>query len=122
MELHYLSPKPSRKGYQNNIIWGIFIISIIFIGYWMLSASENYSTPTLVGKWKSQETGHTITFTEEGEVLKEGKTLLGTYHILSPNQLEYQIDDKTFVMIYQIEGRELSWGETTSSLEVFTRK
>ncbi len=123
MELRYssshFSPK-KRRG--KKIIFSLFFICLCILGYYLLRASASYETPPLNGKWKSQETGKVLTFTDTGEVLKEDATLLGNYRILSPGEMEYTLNDKTFRMSYSLEGRQLQWGEKGQPYETFIRK
>ena len=81
-----------------------------------------YQNPDLMGEWISKETGRCVTFLENGQVLLEDKNYIPTYVITKPNEMIYTIEDKTFLMEYSLEKRELSWGIKGQDRELFQRK
>lgn len=100
----------------------LLIISVLAVSFLVLKSMNYYENPTLIGKWVSTETGDTIKFTEDENVKVSASSLTGTYHIISPNTMEYTIDGLTFTMYYRIEGRYLYWGMNDEALECFKRK
>lgn len=104
------------------ILMLVFIVGVLVVSFFVLDFTADYENPTLVGKWVSTETGATIKFTADEHVNLSTSTLTGTYHIISPNTMEYTIDGLTFTMIYRIEDRYLYWGINEETLECFKRK
>ena len=74
---------------------------------------------TLQSIWQSEETGQVLSFSPDGTVLFSGNLPSGIYHIISPNMMEYTINEQTFQMIYQIKDQKLYWGLNETSLETF---
>lgn len=97
---------------------GLFFI---FITVGTLYSVEKYSNPNLEGKWKSEETGEVIKFTKKGTIELENGAYFPKYTVLTPNKMKYTIDDKDFMMQYEIEGRILKWGLEGQDLEEFKR-
>lgn len=102
------------------IIVAIFVITLLCIC--TLYGYERYSNPTLQGKWQSEETGETVTFTKEGKVILDGTSSPAIYEKIAPGKMLYTIDGKVFHMNYELEGRQLSWGVEGENLEIFMRK
>ena len=100
----------------------ILIVSVLAISFLILETTNDYENPSLIGKWVSTETGITIKFTKDERVIISASSLTGTYHIISPNTMEYTIDGLTFTMFYRIEDRYLYWGMNEEALECFKRK
>ena len=100
----------------------LLIISVLAVSFLTLGSMNNYENPSLTGKWISTETGATVKFTQDERVILSASPLTGTYHIISPNTMEYTIDDLTFTMSYRIEGRYLYWGMNDEAQECFKRK
>ena len=82
---------------------------------------HNIQNLILQNTWRSEETGQVLTFTDDNLVEFDGNLPDGIYHILSPNTMEYTIDNKTFKMIYQIEENKLYWGIDESNMECFVK-
>lgn len=82
---------------------------------------HNQQNIVLQSTWRSEETGQVLTFNENNHVEFEGDLPDGIYHILSPNTMEYTIDDKTFKMFYHIEENKLYWGIDETHLESFVK-
>ena len=111
-----------KRRYKKNPRRIIFLIIILGVMIWGgIKLFDYYTYPPLIGKWVSQETGKTVYFTDKGTV-KVDKQEQGVYTIDSPNLMKYDIDGYTFDMIYEIDGRVLTWGEEGEELEVFERK
>lgn len=100
----------------------VFIVGVLAVSFFVLDFTSTYENPGLVGKWVSTETGESIKFTEDEHVKLSSSTLTGTYHIISPNTMEYTIDGLTFTMFYRIEDRYLYWGMNEETLECFKRR
>ena len=81
----------------------------------------NMQNISLQNTWCSEETGQVLTFTEDERVEFKGNLPSGIYHILSPKNMEYTIDGKTFQMIYYIKDSKLYWGTDENHLECFKR-
>lgn len=94
---------------------------MVFIAVGILYGVEKFNNPSLVGKWKSVDTGEMITFSTNGEVIIEEDTYIPKYKVIGPNKMEYTVDEKDFVMEYFIEGRTLKWGIEGNELEEFKR-
>ncbi|WP_069997702.1 hypothetical protein [Cellulosilyticum sp. I15G10I2] len=109
------------KSISKKNIFIVLLLILLGCSFLSLSAYRNYNTPTLIGKWKSHETNQVITFTEEGLVTFDNTNKTGVYTILSPSKMEYTIDNKTFIMYYYLEGRNLSWGINNDTLEHFSK-
>ncbi|WP_054742977.1 hypothetical protein [Cellulosilyticum ruminicola] len=99
-----------------------FIAGVLVASFFILNFTAAYEQPTLVGTWVSTETDASVKFTEDEHVKLSTSTLIGTYHIISPNTMEYTIDGLTFIMSYHIEGRYLYWGMDEETLECFKRR
>ena len=108
---------------QNDIICNpiksifLIIVSVLVISFFVLSFVHHYEEPKLIGRWVSTETGVTVKFTKGEKVTISTSPLTGTYHIISPNTMEYTIDDLTFTMYYHIEDRSVYWGLTEAEAE-----
>lgn len=100
----------------------LLVVGVLVVSYIILSCVNDYQKPTLVGKWTSTETGTVVKFTKDEEVIISTSPLTGTYHIISPNTMEYTIDNLTFTMYYSIEDEYLYWGVSEEALECFKRK
>ncbi len=109
------------KRHFKAFIFIFLLLMLLGISFLSFSSYKKYSTPTLIGAWRSKETGEQIIFTEDGLVKFNNTAKTGSYIILSATKMEYTIDNKTFVMHYYIEGRELFWGIDDDSLENFSR-
>jgi hypothetical protein len=94
---------------------------LLLISFLSISSLKSYNKPTLIGKWKSLETGEEVFFTENGEVTFTNTSKSGRYTILSSSKMEYTIDNKTFIMYYVLDGRNLSWGLDEEKLEIFIK-
>lgn len=87
-----------------------------------MAALKKYEHPSLVGKWKSVETGQVIHFTNNGKVKLRATHQTGYYQIESPSKMVYTLEDKNFNMYYVLEDRQLAWGITPDKMEHFVRK
>lgn len=111
-----------KKRYKKNPCPIILLIMMIGVMIWVGTRFFNYYTyPPLTGRWVSKLTGKTIYFTEKGTVEVDNKEQ-GAYTIYPPNRMKYEIDGYTFDMLYEIDGRVLTWGEEGEESEVFERK
>lgn len=120
----YKSKMYTTKHYrpQKKLWMLLLIVSVLAVSFLTLGSMNDYENPSLIGKWLSTETGSTVKFTEDERVVLSASSLTGTYHIISPNMMEYTIDGLTFTMSYRIEGRYLYWGINDEALECFKRK
>jgi hypothetical protein len=100
----------------------VLLIFIMLISTAVIHQIGAYQSPDLIGTWISKESGLSVTFQEDGQVLVEGKSYTPKYILTKPNQMFYTIEDKTFVMEYALEGRELYWFIEGENEEVFSRK
>lgn len=115
----YLKPTKKRKSKIVILISsGLLFIALAFGALFFMYKNEE---PVLTHSWQSDETGVVLTFTEEGTVIFKDNLPSGIYHIVSPNSMEYTVDQKTFLMCYRIENKKLYWGMDESSLESFSR-
>lgn len=117
----YLRSHRSKHSNVKRILLIISIILFLFIAFGILYWTYKNQAPSLTHKWQSDETGVILTFTEEGTVTFENELPNGTYHIMSPNTMEYTIDNKTFLMFYRIDEKKLYWGVNEEALESFSR-
>ena len=108
----------SRKRKKIRLLVILTILVIVGIGTANL-ANNYYNNNSLVGHWVSEETGKTVTFTEDGRV-EVDKIKTGDYIISSVGSMVYIIEDHTFDMSYQVDGRNLIWG--IDEEEKFKRK
>lgn len=111
-----------HKKHLRKALMFIFIVGVLAASFLILNATNDYENPSLIGKWVSTETGTTIKFTQDERVIISASALTGTYHIISPNTMEYTIDGLTFTMLYRIDDRYLYWGMSEEALECFKRK
>lgn len=102
------------------VLFSLMLILLV-MSFISLYSLKNYENPPLVGKWTSLETGEEISFTDNGIVKFKSTAKTGTYTLISASKMEYTIDNKTFVMYYHLEGRNLSWGVDNESLEQFIK-
>lgn len=103
-------------------IFIIALIMLLFICFVSFSSLKNYNSPTLIGKWESLETGEEVSFSNNRLVTFKNTSKTGQYTILSPTKMEYTIDNKTFIMYYALDGRNLSWGIDENKLELFIKR
>lgn len=96
-------------------------IFLVFIAVGSLYGVEKFNNPSLEGTWQSIDTGEMITFSKDGEVKVKDSTYIPKYEVVSPNKMQYTIEDKDFTMQYFIEGRILKWGIEGQELEEFKR-
>ena len=112
----------NRNNIQKKLILAIFILLlVVIICFLVLKFMHDIQNLTLQNTWRSEETGQVLTFTHDNLVEFDGNLPDGIYHILSPNTMEYTIDNKTFKMIYQIEKNKLYWGIDESNMECFVK-
>lgn len=100
-------------------IGGLFLV--IMTCFFILKFMHNLENTPLQSTWRSEETGQILTFKENQQVTFKGYSSNGIYHILSPNTIEYTIDNKTFNMIYHVEKNKLYWGMDEEHLECFVK-
>lgn len=77
---------------------------------------------SIVGTWISEETGIVLTFTKEGKVTFKDGLSEAIYRIISPNTIEYTVDNMSFQMIYTIQDGKLYWGVDEEHMETFSLK
>lgn len=99
----------------------LWIFSFLIIAFTVLVLIKKYESPVLTHTWQSEETGIILTFTPDGKVTYMDDLPNGTYHIVSPNTLEYTVMDHTFIMLYYIEDGKLYWGLDADNVECFKR-
>lgn len=112
--------KKARKYNAFRIVAAVVFVTFIAVG--ALYGTEHYNNPALYGKWQSIETGDVVEFRKNGTVVVDETKDNPEYEILSPNRMQYTVNDKDFVMQYNLEGRVLKWGIEGQELEEFTRK
>ena len=115
----YTSSKKRPSHYRGIIIIVLFIglLSISFLCLAVLKQKENTS---LIGTWISEETGIVLTFTKEGIVTFKDDLSQGIYRIISPNTIEYTVDNMSFETLYTIEEGKLYWGINEENMEIFS--
>ncbi|MGL4362562.1 MAG: hypothetical protein ACRCSG_04730 [Cellulosilyticaceae bacterium] len=106
-----------RRARVTNFIIFISIIMIVCTG--TLFSVQNYGNPNLYGKWKSEETNKTIQIKKNGQIQMKDTGKIGKFIILSSDTMSYTVDDKTFNMFYQLNGRQLEWGLSQLTPETF---
>ncbi|NLI90486.1 MAG: hypothetical protein GX366_08825 [Epulopiscium sp.] len=87
----------------------IVAVLVIIISTLIILSYKYYNNPSLIGKWKSLETGIVVEFTEEG-IVKVNSVDTGDYTLNSSDLMVYVVEGHEFNMIYKIEGRNLIWG------------
>ncbi|HHT97329.1 MAG TPA: hypothetical protein GXZ90_05490, partial [Clostridiales bacterium] len=87
------------KKIKNTVIILLFVILLGFSIQYGIKFYEVYNNPTLIGEWISEETGKTIEFVDNGQVLVDYMEI-GSYIITSPNKMEYTTQGQTFNMHY----------------------
>lgn len=117
----YLKPYKKQKRTSNIIILIVSMCLLVAVAFGVLYWVNKNDELTLTHKWKSEETGIVLTFTNEGKVVFNSDLPSGTYHIISPTTMEYTIEGKTFLMTYQIKDKKLYWGMDENTLESFKR-
>ncbi len=95
------------------------LLVVVVICFLVLKFMNSMQNVGLQNKWRSEETKQVLIFKENNQVEFAGDLPDGIYHILSPNTMEYTIDNKTFKMIYRIEKNKLYWGMDEEHLECF---
>lgn len=100
------------------VLTSLSVILIIGIGI-IISGNNYYDNLSIIGKWRSKETGIKVEFTDHG-IVKVNNVKTGKYIINSPDSMVYQIDGHDFEMNYQVDGRNLVWGLVDES-EKFAR-
>lgn len=117
----YLQPHNSKKTNVRYLILILLMLLFLIVAFGILYWTNKNEAPSLTHKWQSDETGVILTFTNEGTVTFENNLPNGSYHIMSPNTMEYTIDNKTFLMFYRVEKDKLYWGINEEALESFSR-
>lgn len=117
---NYLSKKKRQPRYKGTIVI-LLLISLLAISFLCLAFLKQKEAVNLVGTWTSEETGIVLTFTKEGNVVFKNSLSQGIYRIISPNTIEYTVEDMSFQMIYAIEDGKLHWGVDEEHLETFIR-
>ncbi|OOB77688.1 MAG: hypothetical protein BEN19_01435 [Epulopiscium sp. Nuni2H_MBin003] len=105
------------KTIANLSIGIIMSILLFFSGYYLY----NYFNPTIYGAWRSTSTDQIVEFRRNGEVIIGNTDYIAYIEVISPTKMRYIVDNKTFEMYYQIEGRKLYWGLDIDDLEEFNR-
>lgn len=111
--------KYSKRNRRKKILIVILLFLSVIFSFFVLKNISNYQNMTLQSIWQSEETGQVLSFSPDGTVLFSGNLPSGIYHIISPNMMEYTINEQTFQMIYQIKDQKLYWGLNETSLETF---
>jgi len=117
--------KPTKskryKRIKNTITIILVVMALAFSVKYGMKFYEIYNNPALVGEWVSVETGQTIEFVNNGQVLLD-YIEVGSYIITNPNTMEYTTEGQTFNMYYKLEERSLKWGIDEKEYERFDRK
>lgn len=106
---------------NKKIYFIVMIAVLLFLSTLSFLAVKKMSYPSLVGKWRSLETGQQVIFTENGEVKLEKPSDAGKYTILSSSKMQYTINRKSFIMYFEIKDKNLLWGTDKNHLEVFIK-
>lgn len=114
--------KKSKKTTQSLSRMIIGTVLLIGVGGCSLYTIEKYNNPSLYGKWISTETHEEIIFNEEGTVTVSEAIYMPEFDLTAPNKMLYTIEDKTFEMYYELDGRSLYWGISKDYMEEFKRK
>lgn len=101
----------------------IFSAITVFLAccFSMLKISYNAQNAVLQNKWRSEETGQVLTFTNDNQVKFENSDETGTYYIRTATKMEYSVDGKCFQMVYHIQDNKLYWGLDPDTLECFSK-
>ena len=111
-----------KRNYTKLVISVIIIILFLLLAFFIIDNFNNSIRKSIVGKWQSETTKEIVTFTDDQKVKLSSNSLTGTYHIISPNVMEYTISDMSFEMIYRLDNNKLYWGTDKFNLEVFIPK
>ncbi|MGL4800581.1 MAG: hypothetical protein ACRCWY_14480 [Cellulosilyticaceae bacterium] len=109
-----------RKIHIGRLFLCLSVVGVLCAG--TLYGIREYSYPELYGKWQSEETKKIVKFNRDGTVVLEESDQSPTFKVLTPNKIRYEVEDKTFEMYYDLEGRALEWGMTEETIETFKRK
>lgn len=112
--------KLSRTFYRLFIVGSVFTVFLV-VCFFILKLTYMSQNAVLQSKWRSEETGQVLTFTDDNKVKLEDSTTIGIYYIRAPEKMEYTIEDKSFQMIYRIDGNKLYWGIDPENLECFSK-
>jgi hypothetical protein len=107
-----------RKRIKSLFLFVLAMCSIAIIIYSFVQKNNI----ELYGRWQSLETGATVQFYKDGTVVLKPSGKTATFQLLKAHTMHYNIEDKTFEMIYYLDGKQLKWGLDANHLEVFTRK
>lgn len=97
----------------------IILCLILIVSFFSLKLVYHRQNITLQSTWKSEKTGQILKFTSNNHVDFKGNLPYGIYHIISPNKMEYTVNEKTFLTFYKIEDSKLYWGLDENELECF---
>lgn len=98
------------------------VLTVFLVGcFCILKLTYLSQNAVLQSKWRSEETGQVLTFTEDNKVKLENSKATGIYYIRTPEKMEYTIEGKSFQMIYRIDGNKLYWGLDSENLECFSK-
>ncbi len=117
----YISKKKRQPRYKGAIAI-LIITGLLTISFLCLAFLKQKEAISLVGTWASEETGVVLTFTKDGKVTFKNDLPEGIYRIISPNIIEYTIENMSFQMIYTIEDGKLHWGVDEEHLETFSAR
>lgn len=115
-------PKKKRQSRYKSLMAILLVVVILIISFLSLAFLKQKEAIGLVGTWVSEQTGVVLTFTQEGKVLFKDHQSEAIYRIISPNTIEYTVDNMSFQMIYSIEDDKLHWGVDEQHLETFSWK
>ncbi len=111
-----------KKKYSKSIIALILISCFLIFSVLIINIFSSTHRDSIIGRWESEKTGNVVNFKPNGEVKLTAPFITATYHIITPNLLEYTVSDMSFEMIYRIQDNKLYWGIDESNLEVFIPK
>ncbi len=112
----------NTRSFKKPIIILCLITFLFGVGFVTLKITTQNQEVVLVGNWQSSETGKIVCFTNENSICFDDRSPSGTYRIISPNTIEYTIENMTFKMIYRIEDKKLYWGLNEENLECFNKR
>ncbi len=104
---------------SKKIISIVALVIIIGGSFTILKLIGKKNNVDLTSTWQSTQTNQILTFKKDGTVDLVGNVPNGVYTIIKPNQMEYTVDGKTFVMSYEIKDGMLYWGLNKDKLESF---
>lgn len=111
--------KPANRKRMMSLLVCLCLFMMAAAG--ILYSMQKSDKPVLQRKWQSEETGVCLTFHSDGVVTFDAPLPSDTYYIVSPDTMEYTINNRTFLMTYHIKDKKLYWGLNEETLECFKK-